>query len=144
VVLSRQQKAFWTRNGYLVYDEPLLSSAEVERLAQRIKDIASAELSQVPAEMFRFEKVGGVGGSEGGDRYDTVRNIAFVHRYDDLVRHYTGPNRTSHRRRGVAIHYIRAQTRYIGNPGDRQPPFLLMRGQEIPGRAPGDSSRPES
>jgi hypothetical protein len=29
---------------------------------------------------------------------------------------------------------MRAETRYIGNPGDRQPPFLLMRGQEVPGR----------
>jgi phytanoyl-CoA hydroxylase len=57
---------------------------------------------------------------------------AFHH---SLTLHYTGPNRTPDRRRGVAIHYIRAQTRYIGNPGDRQPPFLLMRGEEIAGRA---------
>ena len=253
MALSRRQRALWTRNGYLVHDQPLLSPAEVEALGQRIKDIASGKLRHVPEEMFRFEKTAKAGESAHDQRYDTVRNIAFVHRYDDLVLalcksarildivegllgpdiklytdqffmkppfhgtpqewhqdsetwkffaphdhvtcwiaideatvengylhyipgshkwgyvdgghvpnlvaqlkqrevvvprrpgyaafhhsltlHYTGPNRTPHRRRGVAIHYIRAQTRYIGNPADRQPPFLLMRGKEIAGRA---------
>jgi phytanoyl-CoA hydroxylase len=252
MALTRSQKAFWTRFGYLAYDEPLLSPEELRALAQRLEEIASGKLNHVPEEHFRFEQAAGNGAGQGLSRYDRVRNIAFLHKYDDLVLsivkkpkildvvedllgpniklyteqffmkppfhgtaqawhqdsetwtffaphdhvtcwiaideatpengclrylpgshkwgyvdkdhydrlveqlgqaevmlprkpgyaafhhsltfHYTGPNATPQRRRGMAIHYIRSDTRYIGNPGDRQPPFLLLRGKEMPGR----------
>lgn len=252
MTLTEQQQTFWTRNGYLAYDEPLLSAEEVQALAQRTEDIGCGRLNHVPAEMIGFEKGIATEGLEGQARYDAVRLINFLHRYDDLVLaicqkpaildvvedmlgpniklytdqffmkppfhggaqewhqdsgtwtffaphdhvtvwiaideatvengclryiprshqcgyvdsahlpnlvaqlqreevlvprkpgyaafhhsltlHYTGPNKTPNRRRGIALHYIRSETRYIGNPGDREPPFLLVRGREIPSR----------
>jgi len=254
VALTEQQKDFWARNGYLVYDEPLLSANEVQALAQRTEDIASGKLNHVPQEMFRWEKAVAADAVQGPTKYDIVRQLLFLHKYDDVVLsickkpeildvvgdllgpnikmytdqffmkppfhgtpqewhqdsetwtffaphdhvtvwiaideataengclqyisgshncgyvdsahipnlvaqfkeegkqvvvprkpgyaafhhsltlHYTGPNKTPNRRRGIALHYIRSETRYIGNPGDRQPSFLLMRGKEIPGR----------
>jgi ectoine hydroxylase-related dioxygenase (phytanoyl-CoA dioxygenase family) len=251
-VLSVEQKRFWDDNGYLIWDRPLLSAEQLQALAERLTDIARGRLTHVPEEMFRFEQTGEAGADAEEARYNRVRTIAFLHKYDDLVRaicqsptildivedllgpniklytdqffmkppfhgtaqvwhqdsetwtffaphdhvtcwiaideateengclhylagshvwgyvdtahlpnlreqlkdsdvsvprkpgygvfhhsltlHQTGPNTTPNRRRGIALHYIRAETRYIGNPGDRQPPFLLMRGQELPGR----------
>src|SRR5262249_31647310 len=54
--------------------------------------------------------------------------------HHSLLLHYSGPNQTAQRRRGIPLHYIRSSTGYIGPPGQRQRPFLLMRGKEIPGR----------
>lgn len=253
MVLTAEQRAFWSEHGYLVWEEPLLTPDELEMLARRLEDIGTGRLTHVPPEHFRYVP-GADPEAAGPNRYDIVQNIAFVHRYDELVRsivgkpsildivedllgpniklyteqffmkppyhgaaqswhqdsetwtffaphdhvtcwiaideatpengclhylagshrwgyvdrphydrlvaqlqaegaevvvprkpgygafhhsltfHYTGPNRTPYRRRGIAIHYIRAETRYIGNPGDRQPPFLLLRGRETPGR----------
>jgi phytanoyl-CoA hydroxylase len=252
LVLTEDQRRSWLRSGFLAYDEPLLSSDEIQALAQRTEDIATGRLDHVPSEMIGFEKGIPVDGLHGQARFDAVRIIRFLHRYDDLVLsvckkpqildvvedllgpniklytdqffmkppfhggaqswhqdsgtwtmfaphdhvtvwialdeatvengclhyipeshrygyvdsshlpnlvaqlqdqevliprkpgyaafhhsltlHHTGPNTTAYRRRGLALHYIRAETRYIGNPSDRQPPFLLMRGQEFPGR----------
>lgn len=252
MVLSEQQKASWASDGYLAYDQPLLSPEEVTALAQRTYDIATGKLNILPKEMIGFERGIAAEGLEGEDRYNAIRQLIYLHRHDDLVlsickkaaildivedllgpnlklytdqffmkppfhggaqgwhqdsgswtmfaphdhvtvwialdeatvengclhyipgshkwgytdsahlpnlvaqlkdeevlvprkpgyaafhhsltHHYTGPNTTPHRRRGMAFHYMRAETRYIGNPGDRQPPFLLMRGEEIPGR----------
>lgn len=257
MVLSEQQQTFWRENGYLAYDQPLLTPDEVQALAQRTQDIASGKLDTLPIENFSFErslKEKGIDPDDlrGQERYDAVRLLRFLHRYDDLVlsickkpaildvvedllgpniklytdqffmkppfdggaqgwhqdsgswvifaphdhvtvwialdeatkengclhyipgshkwgytdtahlpnlvsqlideevlvprkpgyaaihhsltHHYTGPNTTPNRRRGIALHYLRSETRYVGNPGDRQPPFELMRGQAIPGR----------
>jgi len=54
--------------------------------------------------------------------------------HHSLTLHSSGPNRSPDRRRGLAIHYIRASTRYVPIEGDYAGPFLLMRGNEIPGR----------
>ncbi|MGN6564813.1 MAG: phytanoyl-CoA dioxygenase family protein [Thermomicrobiales bacterium] len=255
MALSEEQKTFWTQNGYLAYDQPLLSPDEVRALAQRTHDIATGRLTHVPEEMIGFER--GIApdvlaGLQGEARYDAVRIIRFLHKYDDLVLgisrkaaildvvedllgpniklytdqffmkppfqggvqnwhqdsgswtmfaphdhvtvwialdnatvdngclhyipgsqhcgyvepghvanlvaqlqdddvlvprepgyaafhhrltlHYTGPNTTPNRRRGIALHYIRSETRYIGNPGEGRPPYVLVRGHEFPGR----------
>lgn len=61
--------------------------------------------------------------------------------------HRTGANQTPHRRRGLALHYIPAETKYLGARDEdhrikleaEQPPgkfrFMLIRGQEFAGRA---------
>ena len=61
--------------------------------------------------------------------------------------HRTGANQTPHRRRGLALHYIPAETKYLGARDEdhrikleaEQPEgafrFMLIRGQEFPGRA---------
>ena len=255
MALTAEQKAFWTQHGYLAYDQPLLSSDEVQALAQRTQDIASGALNILPPEMIGFERAippETARDLRGEDRYNAVRQLIYLHRYDELVRsicqkdtildvvedllgpniklytdqffmkppfqggaqnwhqdsgswkmfaphdhvtvwialdnatvdngclhyipgshhcgyvdpghianlvaqlqgdevlvprepgyaafhhsltlHYTGPNTTPNRRRGMAFHYMRAETYYIGNAEDRQPPFLLVRGHEMPGR----------
>ena len=60
--------------------------------------------------------------------------------------HRTGANPTPHRRRGLALHYLRSETMYLGTPNEEQrliaecgkPPgefrFMLIRGREFPGR----------
>lgn len=60
--------------------------------------------------------------------------------------HRTGANSTPNRRRGLALHYIHAETMYLGLPDEESrlmtecelPPgqfrFKLIRGQEFPGR----------
>ena len=61
--------------------------------------------------------------------------------------HRTGANQTPHRRRGLALHYMPAETKYLGARDEdhrikleaEQPEggfrFMLIRGQEFPGRA---------
>ena len=60
--------------------------------------------------------------------------------------HRTGANSTPHRRRGLALHYMRAETMYMGIEGEEQRlmtecekprgefRFMLIRGQEFSGR----------
>ncbi len=60
--------------------------------------------------------------------------------------HRTGANPTPDRRRGLALHYIDAETSYLGivdedhrkqvegTPNEGNTPFMLIRGKEIPGR----------
>lgn len=60
--------------------------------------------------------------------------------------HRTGANNTPNRRRGLALHYIRSETMYLPNPNEEsrlmtecEKPkgefrFMLVRGQEFPGR----------
>lgn len=60
--------------------------------------------------------------------------------------HRTGANTTPNRRRGLALHYISAETMYLGIvdeahrlqveslQGDRPTPFMHIRGKEFPGR----------
>lgn len=60
--------------------------------------------------------------------------------------HRTGANTTASRRRGLALHYIRSETMYLGIPDEEarlltecEKPrgefrFMLIRGQEFPGR----------
>lgn len=256
MVLTADQRQFWDDNGYIICDEPLLSSEQLKMLEERITDIAKGRLTHVPEEHFTFEQAAGHNGDSEEARYNSVRNIAFLHRHDDVVReiaqsprivdivqdilgpnikmytdqffmkppfhgsaqhwhqdsetwtffaphdhvtcwigideatvengclhylpgshklgyipsphvpiaveqlkdsdvavprkpgygvfhhsllfHQTGPNTTPNRRRGIALHYIRAATRYLGIPGERlpriKPPYLLIRGEEIPGR----------
>ena len=59
--------------------------------------------------------------------------------------HRTGANPTPQRRRGLALHYLRSETKYLGvddetlrhrleGDGDQgPPPFMLIRGLEFPG-----------
>ena len=46
--------------------------------------------------------------------------------------HGSGPNRTPHRRRGLVTSYMRADSRFLGDPA-RKPVFPLLRGREYPG-----------
>lgn len=60
--------------------------------------------------------------------------------------HRTGANITPHRRRGLALHYIAAETMYLdivdeahrlqveGTPRREKTPFMHIRGKEFPGR----------
>ncbi len=60
--------------------------------------------------------------------------------------HRTGANTTPNRRRGLALHYLDAETSYLGivdeehrkqvegTPNQGNTPFMLIRGKEIPGR----------
>ena len=51
--------------------------------------------------------------------------------HHSLALHSSRANRSSQRRRGYAVHYMSARTRYVGE-GDT-PDFLLIRGKEFPG-----------
>ena len=52
--------------------------------------------------------------------------------HHSLLLHRSGPNNTPHRRRGLATHYMSAQSRWTGAPEDK-PDYLLLRGREFPG-----------
>jgi phytanoyl-CoA hydroxylase len=69
-----------------------------------------------------------------GDEVLVPREPGYAAFHHSLTLHYTGPNTTPNRRRGIALHYIRSETRYIGNPGEGRPPYVLVRGREFPGR----------
>lgn len=252
MTLTAQQKDFWTTNGYLAYDRPLLSPEELEAIGKRIVEIASGQRPDLPPEVFSVERAVVAGTVQPADDYDRYRIMRYLHKYDDLVLsicrspkildvvedligpniklytdqvfmkppfhggeqhwhqdssswhmfashdhvtcwiaidqattengclrylpgthkcglverahvpvlveqlretevpvprepgygvfhhaltlHYSGPNQSPHRRRAIGGHYISAETRYIGLPGNYSGPFLLMRGQEFPGR----------
>lgn len=252
MALTRQQKAFWTRNGYLPYDQPLLSPEELQAIGQRIMDIAAGKLPDLPPEVFSVERAVRDGEITEVSDYDRYRLMRYLHKYDDLILsicrtpkvldvvedllgpnvklytdqvfmkppfhggelawhqdsagfkrfaaqdhvtcwiavdeattengclrylpgthkcglvdrghmpalveqlkeaevlvprkpgygvfhhtltlHYSGPNHTPHRRRAIGMHYIRAETRYIGAADDWTRPYLLMRGRAFPGR----------
>jgi phytanoyl-CoA hydroxylase len=51
--------------------------------------------------------------------------------HHSLVLHETSPNRTAHPRRAMTTAYMRATSRYVGNPP--QPDFLPVVGRSYPG-----------
>jgi ectoine hydroxylase-related dioxygenase (phytanoyl-CoA dioxygenase family) len=252
MTLTAQQQELWNSQGFLAYDEPLLSPEELEAIGKRIAELASGARPDLPAEVFSVERAVTAGAVKDVDDYDRYRVMRWLHKYDDLVLaacrspkvldvvedlmgpnvklytdqvfmkppfhggeqgwhqdsstwrffashdhvtcwiaideateengclrylpgthkcgfvdrervpvlveqlrdtavpvprrpgygvfhhaltlHSSGPNTTPHRRRGLVLHYVNAETRYIGLPTDRKGPFLLMRGQEFPGR----------
>jgi phytanoyl-CoA hydroxylase len=46
--------------------------------------------------------------------------------------HGSGPNNTPHRRRGLAVSYMRADSQWLGDP-EKKPVYALLRGREYPG-----------
>lgn len=52
--------------------------------------------------------------------------------HHSLIMHRSGPNNTSHFRRGLATHYMSSQSKWTGEPVDK-PDYLLLRGVEFPG-----------
>jgi phytanoyl-CoA hydroxylase len=52
--------------------------------------------------------------------------------HHSLLLHRSGPNNTPHRRRGLATHYMSAQSRWTGAPEDK-PDYLLLQGSEFEG-----------
>jgi ectoine hydroxylase-related dioxygenase (phytanoyl-CoA dioxygenase family) len=52
--------------------------------------------------------------------------------HHSLLLHSSRPNRTPHPRRGLAIHYMSAGSRWT-HPTDPQPAYMLLRGSELPG-----------
>jgi hypothetical protein len=54
--------------------------------------------------------------------------------HHSLLLHASGPNTTPHRRRGLVLHYVSAETRYIGLEGEGRGPFPLVRGRAFAGR----------
>jgi ectoine hydroxylase-related dioxygenase (phytanoyl-CoA dioxygenase family) len=251
-VLGQQQRDRYAQDGYLAYDEPLLSPVEVEAVGRRILEIASGEVPGLPEEVFREERGVAADPARGLDGADRYRVIRYLHKYDDLIAsvcrsprildvvedllgpdiklytdqvfmkppfhgsaqawhqdsgawpfflphshitcwiaideataengclrylpgthtlglvdrahvpvlvdqlqaeavpvprrpgfgvfhhslllHSSGPNTTPNRRRGLVLHYVSAETRYIGLEGEWRGPFQLMRGREFPGR----------
>jgi phytanoyl-CoA hydroxylase len=82
-----------------------------------------------------------------GERQDmTIRETAFDRSVEEpivmkagscsfhhsLLLHRSGPNKTPHRRRGLATHYMSAQSRWTGALEDK-PDYLLLRGREYSG-----------
>jgi len=252
MVLTREQVDQYRRDGYLAFDAPLLSPADVETVGRRIVDIATGKRPDLPAEVFREERDVKTEGSPDPGDYDRYRVIRYLHKYDDLILsvcrapaildvvedligpdiklytdqvfmkppfhgsaqawhqdsaswpfflphnhvtcwiaiddatlengclrylpgthalglvdrarvpvlvdqlqrdevpvprepgygvfhhslllHSSGPNASPHRRRGLVLHYVRADTRYLGLDGERRGPFPLMRGRELAGR----------
>ena len=59
-------------------------------------------------------------------------SVSFHH---SLTYHRSGANRSPHRRRGYATHYMRARTWYLPELRERPDllPFLSIRGREFPG-----------
>jgi phytanoyl-CoA hydroxylase len=252
MVLTPAQRERYRRDGYLAFEEPLLSPAEVESIGQRIVDIATGKYPDLPGEVFREERSLAAGAPQDVGDYDRYRVIRYLHKYDELILaasrspkildvvedligpdiklytdqvfmkppfhgssqawhqdsgswpfflphnhvtcwiaiddatiengclrylpgshalglvdrphvpvlvdqlqgdevavprkpgygvfhhslllHSSGPNVSPHRRRGLVLHYIRADTRYIGLEGEGRGPFMLMRGREFAGR----------
>jgi Phytanoyl-CoA dioxygenase (PhyH) len=56
-------------------------------------------------------------------------SVSFHH---SLVMHASGPNRSEHSRRGLAVHYISSKSRWTGEPG-KKPAYKLLRGQQYAG-----------
>ena len=54
--------------------------------------------------------------------------------HHSLTLHGSGPNRTPDRRRALVTSYMRADTRWVGDP-ETKPPFPLLRGRASPGGA---------
>jgi phytanoyl-CoA hydroxylase len=85
VTLTEQQKAFWNENGYLAYDQPLLSPEELEAIGKRVIEIASGARPDLPEQVFSVERAvarGEITDVEDQDRYRIMR---YLHKYDDLV-----------------------------------------------------------
>jgi ectoine hydroxylase-related dioxygenase (phytanoyl-CoA dioxygenase family) len=56
-------------------------------------------------------------------------DVSFHH---SLLMHSSGPNRTPYSRRGLAMHYMTAKSRWTGAP-ERKPSYMLLRGEEYAG-----------
>ncbi len=52
--------------------------------------------------------------------------------HHSVLLHRSGPNRTPHRRRGLAVHYMSARSRWTGDPADK-PDYPLLQGTSHPG-----------
>jgi phytanoyl-CoA hydroxylase len=52
--------------------------------------------------------------------------------HHSLLLHSSRPNRTNHSRRGFAVHYMTARSRWT-NPSKPAPNYRLLRGREYPG-----------
>jgi phytanoyl-CoA hydroxylase len=52
--------------------------------------------------------------------------------HHSLILHMSHPNKTQNSRRGLAFHYMTAQSKWT-NPNKPQPKYLLLRGREYPG-----------
>lgn len=52
--------------------------------------------------------------------------------HHSVLLHRSGPNRTPHRRRGLAVHYMSARSRWTGDPADK-PDYPLLHGTSHPG-----------
>jgi phytanoyl-CoA hydroxylase len=85
VVLTPEQRDRYRRDGYLAYDEPLLSPADVDAVGRRIVDIATGRRPDLPAEVFREERDLEADGPRDAGDYDRYRVIRFLHKYDDLI-----------------------------------------------------------
>jgi len=51
--------------------------------------------------------------------------------HHSLLVHRSGPNKTSHSRRGWAIHYMSAKSKWTDG-GQKKPEFKLLRGENHP------------
>ena len=56
-------------------------------------------------------------------------DVSFHH---SLLLHRSGPNETEFRRRGLATHFMSANSRWTGSLS-KMPNFVLLRGKEYPG-----------
>ena len=52
--------------------------------------------------------------------------------HHSVLLHRSGPNRTPHRRRGLAVHYMSARSRWTGPP-EEKPDYPLLHGASHPG-----------
>src|SRR6185436_7592094 len=81
--LTDEQLAFWTANGYLAYDQPLLSPEELDAIGTRVMEIASGGRPDLPPEVFSVERAVVAGTVEPAHDYDRYRIMRYLHRYDD-------------------------------------------------------------
>ncbi len=54
--------------------------------------------------------------------------------HHSLTLHSSHANTSPDRRRGLALHYLRAETRYLGEASEHPCGFMRLRGHEFPGR----------
>lgn len=72
------------------------------------------------------------------DAVEFAREVPIVLRagscsfHHSVLLHRSGPNRTLHRRRGLAVHYMSARSRWTG-PIDDKPKYMLLQGTSHPG-----------
>ena len=150
--LTPEQKLHFREKGYLPYTR-VLSDTEVETLRQRCEDIAYGRMGHVPKRYIQLEAAFRDTDDSPTDPLDLLPDPVPIELaagscmfHHGLNFHRTGANPTPHRRRGLALHYLRSETMYLGTPNEEQrliaecgkPPgefrFMLIRGREFPGR----------
>lgn len=83
MVLTSEQKSFYSQNGYLPYSQ-VLPDEELVALRKRSEEIAYGRADHVPPRYVQLEEAFRNGGDDSSDRLDQVRKMTHLCYFDEL------------------------------------------------------------